>query len=92
LINDEAFTVTSDDYRNQANHGFPRRNWYGFTPVIRRDPLSNVPGGSYQLSDLPPFQLNDLIPLLEPQYDAAIRCYHRYVDLIKEQHTVWPVT
>ena len=91
-LDDKAFRLASDDYRNQANHGFPPRIEYGYTPVIRRDAPSSVPGSFYQLYDLPPFRLNDLIPLLEPQYDAAIRCYDRYVNLIKEQHSVWPVT
>jgi hypothetical protein len=36
-LDDEAFRVASDDYRNQANHGLPRRIGYGYTPVIRRD-------------------------------------------------------
>lgn len=91
-FDNEAFRVASDDYRNQANHSFPRRFEYGYTPIIRRDPPSGTPGGSYQLYDSPPFRLTDLIPLLEPQYQAAVRCYERYVDLIQEQHSFWPVT
>jgi hypothetical protein len=40
MLDDKVFRVGSDDYRNQANHGFPRRIEYGYTPIIHRDPKS----------------------------------------------------
>jgi hypothetical protein len=50
----------TDDYRNQANHGFPRRIEYGYTPIIRRDPKSKQAtfveqgqNGEYQFIKLP---------------------------------------
>jgi hypothetical protein len=60
MLDDEAFRVASDDYRNQANHGFHRRIEYGYTPIIRRDPKSKQAtfveqgqNGEYQFIKLP---------------------------------------
>jgi hypothetical protein len=86
LLDDRTFRDASDDYRNEFNHGFPRRIELGYTTIIRR----NAKFSSYELRDAPPLLMNDLIPLLTVQHKAASDCHHAYLELIKEQHTLWP--
>jgi len=86
LLNSENFTNASDDYRNEFNHGFPRRIELGYTTIIRRDPKS----ASYEWRDAPPLSISDLIPLLAAEHEAACDSYQAYIGLIKEQHELWP--
>ena len=60
LLNSQKFTSASDNYRNELNHGFPRRIELGHTTIIRRDPKSF----SYEWHDAPPLSIRDLVPLL----------------------------
>jgi hypothetical protein len=86
LVDDTTFRDASDDYRNEFNHGFPRRIELGYTTIIRRDAKSS----SYELHDAPPLLVRDLIPLLAAQHKAASDCHDAYIELIKEQHKLWP--
>jgi hypothetical protein len=54
--------------------------------TIQRDPDSR----RYVINNAPPLGIRELIPLLAKQYGAALDCYYRYIDLIKEQHKIWP--
>ena len=82
LLNNQNFTNASDDYRNEFNHGFPRRIELGYTTIIRRDPKS----ASYEWRDAPPLSISYLIPLLAAEHKAARDSYQAYIELIKEQH------
>lgn len=86
MLDDAAFRTGSDNYRNEANHGFPRRIEIGYTSIIRRDPKA----ASYDLYGAPPLLVSDLIPLLVPQHRAASQCHDAYIELVREQHTLWP--
>jgi hypothetical protein len=86
LLDDKTFRDASDDYRSEFNHGFPRRIEIGYTTIIRH----NARLSSYELRDAPPLLINNLIPLLAMQHKAASDCHHAYIDLIKEQHKLWP--
>ena len=86
MLDDASFKTASDNYRNEANHGFPRRIEIGHTTVIRRDPTA----ASYELYDAPPLLVNDLMPMLVAQHQAASQCYDAYMELVREQHGLWP--
>jgi hypothetical protein len=86
-LNNERFIVASDDYRNRLHHSFQRRVEFGHTMTFLRDPDSP----SYRLYDASPLCLSDLIPLLAGQYEGALNCYYKYIELIKEQQKIWPV-
>lgn len=88
LLNDEAFKDASDDYRNKLNHGFPRRIEIGHTWAINQ---VIEPGCvTYSLGVAPPLRIAELIPLLAKQYQIALSCFGAYIDLMKEQHALWP--
>jgi hypothetical protein len=86
MLDDASFRTASDNYRNDANHGFPRRIEVGYTTIIRRDPKA----ASYELYDAPPLLVNDLMPMLVAQHQAASQCHDAYMELIREQHISWP--
>lgn len=86
-LNNENFTKASDDYRNRFNHGFPRRIEFGHTTTVQQEPPGSF---SYVWRNAPPFLIGDLIPLLSEQYSAALTAYKTYIELIKEQETLWP--
>jgi hypothetical protein len=87
LLNDEEFTTASDNYRNRLNHGFPPRIEVGYAIRVQREP--GAPS-VYTIGNAPPLLIADLIPLLGAQYDAALNCFDAYIELVKEQHTLWP--
>jgi hypothetical protein len=86
MLDDPSFRTASDNYRNEANHGFPRRIEIGYTTVIRRDPRA----ASYGVYDAPPLLVNDLMPILVAQHRAASQCHDAYLELVREQHRLWP--
>src|SRR5882724_8394235 len=47
VLDDASFRTASDNYRNEANHSFPRLIETGYTTIIRRDPKAS----SYELYD-----------------------------------------
>lgn len=85
LLNASNFTNATGDFRNQFNHGFPRRIEIGETLSVQQNRHSLRFTG-----DVPPLQTADLIPLLVLQYDAALNCYYAYIELVKEQQRLWP--
>jgi hypothetical protein len=87
VLNNDNFTEASDDYRNRFNHGFPRRIEFGHTTTVQTEPPGSF---SYVWRNAPPFLIGDLIPLLSAQYNVALTAYKAYIELIKEQETLWP--
>jgi hypothetical protein len=90
-LNHSDFAAGTDDYRNRLNHGFPRRIELGHTMTLRRDPDPRRANSFvYKLYDARPLRIGDLIPLLAEQYQAAVDCYRAYIELVREQHSLWP--
>lgn len=87
-LDDAAFRKASDYFRNEFNHGFPRRIEFGNTVTVERDPKAFF----HRISDRPPLHLSDLLPPLTTQHEAALACYEAYTRLIKEQRELLPGT
>lgn len=88
-LNDRTFEIDSDDYRARLNHGFPRHIEFGQPMTVERERKSSTET-VYALKMLPPLRIDNLVPLLSSQYRAALDCYNSYLELIKEQHELWP--
>lgn len=86
-LNDQAFVNSSENYRNRFHHGFPAGIESGDIITVEQV----APGSSsYKVRILPPLLLEDVVPLMTAQYDAALQSHIAYIELIKEQEKHWP--
>lgn len=86
-LDDGQYRKESNDYRNELNHGFATNIEYGHFLTIKR--VDGNPS-AYNFMSVPPLQLGNVISSLARQYNAALLCHDRYIDLIREQHAHWP--
>jgi hypothetical protein len=91
-LNAEDYEKDSAHYRNSVNHSFAPNIEIGLQFKLQRRPESDESrkNVSYQMIFAQPLSLDKLVPLLTDQYRAARDCFERYVDLVREQHALWP--
>jgi hypothetical protein len=89
-LDDDQYKTETNNYRRRLNHGFRPSIEYGNFLFVERTSSPDDRGSVYNFGSAPPLQLEKLVPALSRQYDAALRSYDRYFDLIKEQHQRWP--
>jgi hypothetical protein len=90
-LNDAQFITASDSYRHRLNHGFPRRIELGHTMVVENTtvPGQTASGLSLSIKQEAPLMIEGLLPILSTQYEAAVRAYRAYIDLVKEHEQTW---
>ncbi len=91
-LNDEDYEKESEYYRNSGNHSFAPNIEIGLQFKLQRRPESDESrkNVSYEMIVAEPLTLEKLVPLLTDQYRAARDCFELYVDLVRQQHALWP--